>query len=260
MKYENKSKHKDCKCETNNYWRRHGEILWLPAAILAYLQHGNFLNVRPSIRLKRNQTESVIIEMFPNVSIVINIDFLGAQQRLVWLWGNISKTSSSLPVAGVPASHSHSHSLASVCANVNSTPASQQTAMTPALMASLSAVSASCSSGARRWLARLGGPTGYCRSTGWTLGWSSDTEAGARGSVSASTARAAFLTSYSTWRRRLSTSNYVSSWRTNYIHDGKNIHLSSQHWMFKRYLLNFNFAFSFLTYSSPCRRQHFLCP
>ena len=63
--------------------RRHGEILWLPAAILAYLQHGNFLNVRPSIHLKRNQTESVIIEMFPNVSIVINIDFLGAQQRLV---------------------------------------------------------------------------------------------------------------------------------------------------------------------------------
>ena len=63
--------------------RRHGEILWLLAAILAYLQHGNFLNVRPSIRLKRNQTESVIIEMFPNVSIVINIDFLGAQQRLV---------------------------------------------------------------------------------------------------------------------------------------------------------------------------------
>ena len=53
------------------------------AAILAYLQHGKFLNVRPSIRLKRNQTESVIIEIFPNVSIVINIDFLGAQQRLV---------------------------------------------------------------------------------------------------------------------------------------------------------------------------------
>ena len=46
------------------------------AAILAYL--GN-----SSIRLKRNQTESVIIEIFPNVSIVINIDFLGAQQCLV---------------------------------------------------------------------------------------------------------------------------------------------------------------------------------
>ena len=93
MKYENESKYKDCKCETNDllslhieYYGRYADSVCLSSVIFLHCHclmtarmHGTVYTPEK----KSNRISDNTIEMFPNVSIIINIDFLGAQQRLV---------------------------------------------------------------------------------------------------------------------------------------------------------------------------------